>query len=679
VEGESGTAAIAEELGSGAVGTSGLKLSLINGPLLSWDSVRISLRNRKASAMLTYLALSDTGQEKRERLAGLLWSESGEANARTALRQTLHEARTALEGVGCTALVADRTSIALRPDCVTIDITEFEAAISDFRLPDALARVPNLSEGMLSGLDDLDPAFQPWLIGQREAAHRRLLSALEAAYGAAGVSLRVRRRFADAALLLDPTHEDACRTVMRCAAASGETGAALRAYDALYRLLGDEYDMEPSVATQSLVADIKRGLLEQPASAAGPLPTERVWPEIASGVPRVAVLPFRALGPDPIPAYLTEGIAEDMVCSLSGLREPVVISSNSTRRFAAVPADLDAIGRDLDVHYVVSGLLRQSGPMMRLSVELADARSRAVIWARAYDVEGTSLFAVQDSIVAQIVNTLAPRVHEAELRWALGTRRPEGLGAYHKVLQARSLTFQLAPEPFEQAGELLQSAVAIEPGYAAAHAALAGWYSLRMGQGWSPDPVADMRALESAATTAISLDAGSARALALLGHSRTILERRYPDALDLFGRALEAAPNDAEAWLWSSPSFCYLGQGEEAIRRAERARSLSPQDQFIFRTYHFLCLAHYAARSYKEAADWGMRSVQENPRYTSGLRATIAALIATGRRQDAAELALAVLDAQPGYRVGDVDRLPFHDAGDRVLFGRRLIEAGLPE
>ena len=77
MEGESGTAAIAEELGSGAVGTSGLKLSLINGPLLSWDSVRISLRNRKASAMLTYLALSDTGQEKRERLAGLLWSESG--------------------------------------------------------------------------------------------------------------------------------------------------------------------------------------------------------------------------------------------------------------------------------------------------------------------------------------------------------------------------------------------------------------------------------------------------------------------------------------------------------------------------------------------------------------------------------------------------------------------------
>ena len=70
---------------------------------------------------------------------------------------------------------------------------------------------------------------------------------------------------AQATLLLDPTHEEACRIVMRCAAEAGETGAAIRAYDELYRLLDEDYDMEPSAATQELIAEVKQGKYDWPA------------------------------------------------------------------------------------------------------------------------------------------------------------------------------------------------------------------------------------------------------------------------------------------------------------------------------------------------------------------------------------------------------------------------------
>ena len=135
---------------------------------------------------------------------------------------------------------------------------------------------------------------------------------------------------------------------------------------------------------------------------------------------------------------------------------------------------------------------------------------------------------------------------------------------------------------------MLRRAIGLDPGYGPTHAALANWYSLRIGQGWSPDAEADARSLETMARLAIGLDTDGGRALAMLGHNRTILLREYDEALALFERALDASPNDAETLMWSSPTFAYLGDPAEAVRRAERAIALSPQDPFMFRYEHFL-------------------------------------------------------------------------------------------
>ena len=96
-------------------------------------------------------------------------------------------------------------------------------------------------------------------MARRQALHDRLIRGLEEGYRDQSLDPRRRRRLAQATLLLDPTHEEACRIVMRCAAEAGETGAAIRAYDELYRLLDQDYDMEPSAATQELIAEVKQG------------------------------------------------------------------------------------------------------------------------------------------------------------------------------------------------------------------------------------------------------------------------------------------------------------------------------------------------------------------------------------------------------------------------------------
>jgi len=316
--------------------------------------------------------------------------------------------------------------------------------------------------------------------------------------------------------------------------------------------------------------------------------------------------------------------------------------------------------------------------MRRLSLELAEAASGAVLWGRAFDMQEAPLFETQDRIAAQIALALVPRVQEAEQR-RMRRRPPEDLNAYHLVLKARELSFPLCRDLLDDAGRLLRKASALDPGYSSACGAMAAWHGLRLGQGWSTEPETEACALEDMARAAIVLDGNNAPALALLGHNRAILHHDFPEAVALLDRALEAAPNESEAWMWSCPTFAYMGESQEAVRRGERAIALSPQDPFMFRHEHFLSISHYAAGAFDAAAYWGKRSHRRNPQYTSNLRMTAASLAAIGRQEEARPLTEAVLRLQPGFRVGShIARQAFRDHRQRTRYGQHLVQAGLP-
>lgn len=658
-----------------------LRISVFGGVGLSISGKDVHLPNRRARALLAYLALNEARKESRERLAGLFWGDTHERNARSSLRQVLFETRDALGPLRCQALISEREYVKLEAGAIDVDLSAVVRQVEEGIVPEALEVQPRAADTLLAGYEDLGDMFEEWIRESRRAVHEKLLRALELGYEKSELPRRQRRLLAEAALRLDPLHEAACRSVMRLAAEDGELGAALRAYAGLYERLGRELDMEPSLATQELVAQVKQGHFDSAAvtivatPVAGAVQSTRV---AAAGAPIVAIMPFRSIGPDPVPGYFMEGVVEDTVRMLATLREPVVISSNSTRGFQGQPLDLHHIGQTLGAQYVVSGTLRASGDRLRLSVELAEVTRSSVLWSEAYDASEPTLFETQNELAAKIARTLVPRLREAELQQSR-RQKPENLTAYHLMIQARDLIFRLERAAFEQAGELLNRAIGLDPGYAPTHAALADWHSLRIGQGWSTDVASETRALEAAARSAIELDSANGRALAMLGHNRTILGRDYDEALSLIDRALAASPNDAEALMWSSPTLAYTGEPEEALRRAERAIALSPQDPFLYRYEHFVCIAYYAAGNYGAAAHWGRCSLHRNSRYTSNLRMTAAALVGLGRADEARPLVDKVIQLEPGFRVGPmISRQAFQDDGRRAQYGRHLVDAGLP-
>jgi transcriptional regulator with AAA-type ATPase domain/TolB-like protein/Tfp pilus assembly protein PilF len=394
--------------------------------------------------------------------------------------------------------------------------------------------------------------------------------------------------------------------------------------------------------------------------------------------PSIAVVPFRVEGEGETKSYFGEGIVEDIVGALASIRELLVISRSSTLRYGGPTVDVRAIGRELSVSYALSGSVRRSGSRMRVSVELAETASGTVHWASHFDGASDDPFALQDDIATRVVGTLAPQVREAELRRAL-RKRPDSLEAYDCALRGLALIYRLNREDFGTARTWLEKAMALDPGYAMPYALLAIWHTISSGQGWSKNPAMDQAEVLRFATAAIARDGFDAMALALCGHAKSILRYEFEEAMLLFDRATEASPSSAIAWTRSSPTYSYIGDPKEAIRRVEQALRLSPFDPHIFLPHTALTLANYVAGEYDESARWGRIAREENAQYTANLRLLAASLAAAGHEDEAREVGHALLAAEPTFEVGRfVDAYAIRDPERRDRLAQHLRRAGLP-
>lgn len=217
------------------------------------------MRSKKAQALLAYLALPVGRAHSRDKLAGLLWGETSDVQARQSLRQALSDARGALASRNFRGLVTDHDSVSLDRRSIDTDVQEFERS-SDRRDRKALERAATLYQGeLLEGLHIKESAFDAWLRAERERLHesalamlRRLLR-LETKSGdtdAIATAMRI--------VTLDPLEENAHRDLMALYLGAGRRGAALRQYQICVDILRRELGVEPDTATKQLYREIVR-------------------------------------------------------------------------------------------------------------------------------------------------------------------------------------------------------------------------------------------------------------------------------------------------------------------------------------------------------------------------------------------------------------------------------------
>ena len=401
-------------------------------------------------------------------------------------------------------------------------------------------------------------------------------------------------------------------------------------------------------------------------------PTRVAWENRAT----VAVLPFRTEGAEAAP-YFGDGMTEEIISALSLNRSLFVIARNSTLKYRNRESTVSEIASALGVRYVLEGSLRRHGQRLRMHAALIDATSNREIWSERYDGIAEDLFTFQDQIASSISAAIDPRVREAEI-WRVRERPTDSLDAYDCVLRGLSVQYNLNRTDLDLAGDMFRRAIEIDPSYGQAHAHLAWWHNLRIGEGHSANVGEELRLAGNHASRAVELDPRDAWSLSVYGHIQSFLRRRFRSALDLFDQALQTNPSCATAWALSGLTMAYTGHGEEALARVQNALRLSPFDQLNFWFCTTNGIASIVADRLDEAVTWLTKAHRLNPRYRASSRMLVAALALSGELEEARELAMEFLKGEPTFTVSGFGAFyPLQQPHlDRVLDGLRL--AGIP-
>ena len=255
-----------------------IRVSLLDGFALHVCGREVQLTSCKARALVAYLVLSPSMRDTRERLIGLLWSETEDSKARASLRQLLHCLRETFEKAGVQGVLADKVHVGLDEALFATDLDRLLVEVDRGDPGEHFVAEGAFSESFLRGYDDVDPAFRGWLAIKRESTRLLLIRKLENRLAQVAPVSEDAKRTAAALFGIDPTHETACQALMRACVAAGNVGGALAAYKRLWDRLDQEYEVEPSRATQELVVSIKDGTYQPAGTPPALAATEQAPP-----------------------------------------------------------------------------------------------------------------------------------------------------------------------------------------------------------------------------------------------------------------------------------------------------------------------------------------------------------------------------------------------------------------
>jgi serine/threonine protein kinase/tetratricopeptide (TPR) repeat protein len=319
----------------------------------------------------------------------------------------------------------------------------------------------------------------------------------------------------------------------------------------------------------------------------------------------VAVLPFVNASGDPNAEYLSDGITESLINSLSQLPHLRVMSRDSAFMFKGKDTDAQIVGRHLGVRAILKGHVMQRGNDLEISAELVDARDDSHIWGEQYSRKAADIFALQNDLAKDMTSMLRMRLTgEDEKRMAKTyTANAE---AYQDYLKGRYWWNKRSEEGFNKSIEYFQQAIAKDPTYALAYSGLADSYAVFAGFGSLSPKMAYPKAKE-AAQKALQIDDTLAEAHASLAFINTMYDWDSPSAEKEFQRSIELNPNYATARSWYALTLAGTGRFEEAIAQAKRALTLDPVSMIANWNAGYI---FYVARQYDNAIDQERKTLE---------------------------------------------------------------------
>ena len=363
--------------------------------------------------------------------------------------------------------------------------------------------------------------------------------------------------------------------------------------------------------------------------------------------PSIAVLPFDNLSGHAEQEYFVDGIVEDLITALSGMRWLLVTARNSTFSYKGKSPDVRDVGLELGVRYVLEGSVRKAGNRVRISAQLIDASDGNHIWAQRYDRELADIFDVQDEITLTIAGAIEPELAQIERERA--RRKPaENLDAWDLCQRGLWHMWQFNKDDNAEAQRMFGEAIEIDPRFAAAHANLSYSHFMDSVLGYGDSPRQSIALAETVAKQAIAIDDKDAMAHCALGRALSS-QGDYPAAIAELRTALDLNPSFALAHLGLGVALQFHGQAAQAVLECETAARLSPHDPYMWLFETLGAGAHIAMGQFEDAERLS-RSAIRRPGAGFWAYANLAsALGSLGRFEEAQPILKKLLELQPDF------------------------------
>jgi TolB-like protein/Tfp pilus assembly protein PilF/predicted Ser/Thr protein kinase len=347
----------------------------------------------------------------------------------------------------------------------------------------------------------------------------------------------------------------------------------------------------------------------------------------------IAVLPFENISPDKDTDYFADGLAEELIVNLSGLKDMRVVPRTASMRYKGTRKDIKTIGGELGTRYVMAGSVRRFKDNLRISVQLIDVLSNAQLWAETYKGQLADVFDIQEQVSKQIVDALMLRLTPTE-KVVLTKRPTANPQAFDLYLRARDFLYQGSKSKHKIAIQLFEKAIELDPRYAAAYAGL--------------------------------------------GESYAAFYERYEKNEDWLERSIESSlkgimydPTLSEAYAALSLSYLNKDSLPEALEAGKKAIELDPNS---FIGYWILGRIYHGTDRYREAVDCYEKVIPLNPDFYTAYGDLAMSYEQLGEKDKYNDILQAALQVYPRYLLTHPD-----DARAHMYYAIDLAQAGRTE